>query len=84
MNNTLLLLPARTRQIIYVVHGLTALAILCAVAGLHSVDAESPGWLIAAGAVVGTLLPFVNSLAALNVTDSTDTKARPQGQVMHG
>lgn len=66
--NTLVLLPAKVRQIIYVAYGLLALTASATQVGYNSVNVDNPSWLVVATAVIGFLAVPVGAIAALNVT----------------
>ena len=68
--NTLVLLPAKVRQVIYVVYGLLALTASATQVGYNSVSVANPSWLVVATAVIGFLAVPVGAIAALNVTAS--------------
>lgn len=66
--NALTLLPARARQIIYVLYGLVALTVAATAVGYNSLDLPNPPWLVVAGAVVSFLAVPFSALASLNVS----------------
>lgn len=70
--NTLILLPARARQVVYVIYGLVALAVAAARVAYDSLNLNSPPWLTVANAVVAFLAVPVGAIAALNVSRSPD------------
>jgi hypothetical protein len=73
-SNVLLLLPARLRQVAYILFGLIALAVGAAQVAYSSISLDNPTWLVVSSAVVGFLaIPF-SAIAASNV--SKDRPAR--------
>lgn len=66
--NTLVLLPAKARQLIYVGYGLVALAVSGTQVGYSSLSIDNPPWLTVAVAVTAFLAVPVGAIAATNVT----------------
>ena len=70
--NALMRLPAKARNVIYVAHGVLALAGTTALVGFGSIAHSVPPWLIVGNAVLLSLAVPVNSIASQNVTKGTD------------
>jgi hypothetical protein len=85
--NVLALLPARARQILYVLYGLVALAVATTAVGYNALNLDNPPWLVVAGAVVAFLAVPFSALASLNVTahppgEEPELEARPVSKVI--
>jgi hypothetical protein len=70
--NVLTFLPARARQIIYVLYGIVALAAASTQVGYAAIEKSQPTWLIVSLAVVGFLAVPIGTLAATHVTPAAD------------
>lgn len=77
--SALTLLPARARQVVYVIYGLVALAVAATAVGYNSLDLPNPPWLVVAGAVVSFLAVPFSALASLNVSATQqETRREPE------